>query len=153
MERVEANRQTAQELPAGGEVGRERYQQKLAPLIAAKGAYKDYDDGRKALAEGKTGEALALAQKALAQVPEEALFHSLRGDIRFKQGSYRDAITNYDRALQRNPNFFHYYLQRGLAREKLGELDAAYARGWLERIAGEHDPRYRRLCELLDRYA
>lgn len=33
------------------------------------------------------------------------------------------------------------------------ELDAAYARGWLERIAGERDPRYRRLCELLERYA
>ena len=127
MERVEANRQTAQELPAGGEVGRERYQQKLAPLIAAKGAYEDYEAGRKALAEGRTDEALALAQQALAQLPEEALFHSLRGDIRFKQGSYRDAITNYDRALQRNPDYFHYYLQRGLAREKLGELDAAYA--------------------------
>ena len=34
-----------------------------------------------------------------------------------------------------------------------GELDAAYARGWLERIAGERDPRYGRLLEALERYA
>jgi len=32
------------------------------------------------------------------------------------------------------------------------ELDAAYAKGWLERIAGDQDPRYRRLCEVLVRY-
>ena len=33
------------------------------------------------------------------------------------------------------------------------ELDAAYAKSWLERIVGEQDPRYRRLCEVLDRHA
>jgi hypothetical protein len=32
------------------------------------------------------------------------------------------------------------------------ELDAAYAKGWLERIVGDRDPRYRRLCEVLERY-
>lgn len=34
-----------------------------------------------------------------------------------------------------------------------GELDAAYARSWLGRIVGEQDPRYPRLCQVLDRYA
>ena len=34
-----------------------------------------------------------------------------------------------------------------------GALDAGYARGWLERIVGEQDPRYQRLREVLDRYA
>ena len=33
------------------------------------------------------------------------------------------------------------------------ELDGAYARDWLKRIVGERDPRYRRLNEVLDRYA
>jgi hypothetical protein len=33
------------------------------------------------------------------------------------------------------------------------ELDGAYAKSWLERIVGEQDPRYRRLCEVLDRHA
>jgi hypothetical protein len=33
------------------------------------------------------------------------------------------------------------------------DLDATYVRGWLQRIVGEQDPRYRRLCEVLDRNA
>jgi hypothetical protein len=33
------------------------------------------------------------------------------------------------------------------------ELDAACAKNWMQRIAGEEDLRYRRLCEVLDRYA
>jgi hypothetical protein len=33
------------------------------------------------------------------------------------------------------------------------ELDAAYAKGWLERILGKADPRLRRLDALLDQHA
>ena len=32
------------------------------------------------------------------------------------------------------------------------EFDAGYAKSWLERIVGKQDPRYRRLCEVLDRH-
>ncbi len=127
MERVTANHKTARELGVKGEVGQERYRKMIAPLLADKDAYKAYDDGRKALAEGQTAMALAMAQKALDAAPEESLFHALRGDVRFEEGRYKDAITNYDRALQRNPEYFHFYLQRGLSREKLGQHDAAYA--------------------------
>jgi tetratricopeptide (TPR) repeat protein len=35
-------------------------------------------------------------------------------------------VINYDRALQRNNDFFLFYLQRGLANEKLGHRDKAY---------------------------
>ncbi len=34
-----------------------------------------------------------------------------------------------------------------------GELDASYAKEWLERIAGKQDPRYEKLCEVLERLA
>jgi len=40
-----------------------------------------------------------------------------------------------------------------LAYAMAGELDAAYTREWLARIVGQRDARYRRLCEVLDRYA
>jgi len=126
-ERVAANRETARQLRAGGEIGRERYHQVMASLLAAGEAYAAYDAGRAALADGQTEQALDQAEKALSQVPEEALFHSLRGDIRLQQGRYRDAVTNYDRAIARNPGYFHFYLQRGLARDKLDQRDAAYA--------------------------
>jgi predicted Zn-dependent protease len=127
MARVQANRQTLKEFPKGGEVGRERYQAKIASLVKSKGAYDAFDNGRKALKEGHVDNALTDAKKALSMEPREALFHSLRGDVRFKQERYRDAVTNYDRALQRNNDFFLFYLQRGLAKEKLGDKDMAYA--------------------------
>ncbi|MEA3465881.1 MAG: M48 family metalloprotease [Thermodesulfobacteriota bacterium] len=124
-ERVTANRKTATTLPHGGKIGQEHYKQIIAGLLNDQDAYQAFDEGRKALDQGDTALALALAQKALKLQPREALFHSLRGDIRLKQYRYRDAITNYDRALQRNANYFHYYLQRGLARLKLGETTIA----------------------------
>ena len=128
QERVDANRITAANFPPGGEVGRERYRKAIAQLLQDQDAYRAYDAGRKALHDGDTDRALRFANKALKMQPREALFHSLRGDIRLKQRSYRDAITNYDRALQHDDKYFHYYLQRGLTRLKLhqtaqGEAD------------------------------
>ncbi|MEA3543930.1 MAG: M48 family metalloprotease [Thermodesulfobacteriota bacterium] len=121
QERVDANRITAANLPSGGEIGRDRYQKAIAPLLRDRGAYKAFDAGRKALHDGNTNRALSLANKALKMQPREALFHSLRGDVRMKQQRYRDSIINYDRALLHNSEYFHYYLQRGLARLKLHE--------------------------------
>jgi tetratricopeptide (TPR) repeat protein len=71
--------------------------------------------------------ALVLAEEALALQPKEPLFHSLRGDIRLKQGRYKDAVTNFDRALALDDSYFHYDLQRGLAYEKLGNPQLAQA--------------------------
>jgi predicted Zn-dependent protease len=117
---------TLKEFPPGGEVGRDRYRAKISSLLKNKAAYDYLDAGRKALKAGKTDTALSDAQKALAMEPREPLFHSLRGDVRFKQNRYQDAVINYDRALQRNNDFFLFYLQRGLANEKLGYRDKAY---------------------------
>lgn len=124
--RVEANRRTLKEFPPGGEVGRDRYRAKIASLLKNKAAYDHLDAGRKALKAGKTDTALSDAEKALEMEPREPLFHSLRGDVRFKQNRYQDAVINYDRALQLNNDFFLFYLQRGLANEKLGHRDKAY---------------------------
>ena len=124
--RVEANRRTLKEFPPGGEVGRDRYRAKIASLLKSKAAYDHLDAGRKALKAGKTDTALSDAEKALEMEPREPLFHSLRGDVRFKQNRYQDAVINYDRALQLNNDFFLFYLQRGLANEKLGHRDKAY---------------------------
>ncbi len=116
QERVAANRITATQLPQGGTIGEARYRKKMASLLSNRKAYEDYDAGRKALAKGDFPQAITLANQALKAQPREALFHSLLGDIRMRQQRYRDAITNYSHALQRDPNYFHYYLQRGLAR-------------------------------------
>ncbi|WP_282754622.1 M48 family metalloprotease [Desulfuromonas thiophila] len=127
QERVEANRQLATTLPKGGTLGEERYRQALAPLLADREAYAAHDAGRKALQAKDTAKALSLAEKALRLQPAEALFHGLRGDIRMAEKNPADAITNYDRAIARDDGYFHYYLQRGLAKKALGQTSAAVA--------------------------
>ena len=125
MERVADNRKKALELGAAGSFGAEQYQLMTAHLKKTKPAYEACDKGKKALSEGKTEEALALAQKAIDGEPGEALFHALRGDVRYVQRNYNDALINYDRAIGMNPTFFHFFVQRGLTKEKLGDRSGA----------------------------
>ncbi len=125
QERVDANKATAAALPTGGKTGADEFQRAMQKTRAAKPAYDAYDEGRKALAEDELDEALALANKALGLIPEEAHFHALRGDIRLVADKYDMAVTNYNRAITRRDGFFYYHLQRGLAKNELGQVDAA----------------------------
>ena len=125
QERVKENRRRANKLPAGGELGVERYAAAMKKTMAAKPAYEAYDKGRKALSEKKADEASALANEALTLFPDEAHFHALRGDVRLINKQYDMAVTNYNRAISRQDDFFYYYLQRGIARQELGQTDAA----------------------------
>jgi predicted Zn-dependent protease len=123
--RVEANVKTAARLPGGGTLGVERFEAALSKTRSALPAYEAHDDGRKALAEEKTDEALALANKAIDLFPQEAHFYALRGDVRLVGEDYDKAVTNYDNAIRRRDDYFYYYLQRGLANNELGKSDAA----------------------------
>lgn len=98
-------------------MGVEEYRAAVEQARAAKPAYDAYDQGRKALADGKTDEALQLANEALNLFPDEANFHALRGDIRLTNEQFDMAETNYDRAISRRDTFFYYYVQRGITRE------------------------------------
>lgn len=125
QERVDANRRTLGSLPAGGERGVESYRRMMAPLLAAQKSYDAYDEGRKALNDNHADRALALADKAIDGEPKEALFYGLRGDALRKQGREREAVEAFDQALQRQPDYFHYYLQRGLSHQALGDTTSA----------------------------
>ncbi len=124
-ERVGANREHAAKLPAGGTVGRGRYQQRIANLKRTREAYRAYDEGRKALVKGDGKRALKLADKAIGMEQREALFFGLRGDALAEQGRYRRALDEYEEALSRNGDYFRFYLGRGLAEHELGMRSAA----------------------------
>ncbi len=124
-ERVAANRVTAKTLPESGELGTQRYKSKIAHLIQTKDAYDALDKGDKALSEGKTKEALALAQQAIRGEPKEGHSHALIGDVHMKQNQYQNAITSYNKAVRLNSEFFYYYMQRGLNKQKLGDQQGA----------------------------
>ena len=131
QERVEANRATAKTLPESGEIGTRRYKDKIAHLMKTRKAYDAYDKGGKALEEGQAVDALALAQQAIRGEPKEGQFHALVGDIDMKRQKYQNALRNYDKAVQLNSEFFYFYVQRGLSKQKLGDQQGA--RGDLER--------------------
>lgn len=134
-ERVANNRQLVDTLRAegytDGEYGADRFQAAVRTIRGDEPAYKAADEARKALRDGDFDLALKRIEAALELQPAEAQFHGLRGDVRTRQKRYEDAVTNYDRAIQRDPEFFSFYLGRGMARARLNQLDPA--RGDLER--------------------
>ena len=90
-----------------------------------KPAYDAYDEGRKALADDDADLAIEKANAAIEMFAGEAHFYALRGDVRFTGKKYDDAIRNYNIAIRRRDDFFQYYLQRGLSKEKLGKNKVA----------------------------
>jgi len=125
MERVNNNRKTAEELPRGGDVGRERYRQKTAYLNRVQPAYDAYDEAKKALTDGKMELAGQKLNLALSIEPRESLFHDLQGDIHALNKHTKRALASYRKAVRANPGFFYGYLRSGQMQFKLDEPVAA----------------------------
>ena len=125
IERLEANRKTASLLPQGGFTGKNEYIAMIGPLTRKKKAYEEYDNGVKALVNNNPQEAFDLANNAIEMEPFEAHFFGLLGDIYFKEGQFRKALGEYDKATRLNNNYYRFFLQRGLTEQKLGLFSQA----------------------------
>lgn len=124
-ERVEANKETLRQLPLTGDLGRERYQQKISRIKKTEKAYAAYDKGRIALQEKNYISADSLATSALEIEPMEAQFYGLQGDVYFEQRQFARALSLYEKAIQYNSRFFQFYVQRGLTHRELGNSAGA----------------------------
>lgn len=124
-ERAATNQQRALKMPQDLTLGEARFAQKTAKLKKQQAAYEAYDEGVKAYKKEEYTQALALANQAIAQVPEEALFYGLQGDVYAKQDHKEQAMTAYQTAISKNPNYFYYYHQRGLLFDKMGKKTEA----------------------------
>jgi len=124
-ERVNRNRETAAALPAGGDLGRDRYLAATELIRQTQPAYETYDRGRTALAEDRPDEAEQLAAEAISLVPGEAQFHGLAGDADLARDRFTAAIDHFDDAIGRYDEFFYYHLQKGLAHEALDQRELA----------------------------
>jgi len=109
----------------GGEYGADRFQAAVRQVRGDQAAYEAHDQARKAMLDGDVDKALELTEQALAGQGAEPTFHSLRGDIRYQQERYADAIINYSRAIERDDQFYGYYLGRGMSRAQQGERAGA----------------------------
>lgn len=130
-ERVQNNRGLVETLRSegftGGEYGSDRYQSAVRTIRADKEAYAKADQARQAFRDGDSAQALELVEAALAMQNAEPTFHALRGDIRYEQERFGDAIINYNRAIERDAGFYGHYLGRGMSYVEQGNEAQAKA--------------------------
>ncbi len=124
-ERVQKNRETVAQLGATGDLGQQRYQAKIAPLLQMKPAYDKYDQALAAMQKKDVATARSLASEAARLVPREAQFHQLLGDIAVNEKNYQEALPHYQRAQQYNDDYFGSWLGAGVAHYRLGNKSQA----------------------------
>lgn len=123
--RVEKNREYAQELAVDGELGRQAFQQHTAYVRRVQPAYAKYQEGVQALQQKQPAVARQKAHEALEIEPQEGKFHGLLGQAAMAEDRRSEASAHFDAAIQRNPEYFEYYLYRGMLREDAGQLQQA----------------------------
>lgn len=123
--RVTHNRNTAAKMGIGGEVGKERYKQKMSRMLKAKPAYDNYDKAKSEFSKGRKQQAQSLLKKAIAIEPKEALFHSALGDIAADNKNFAAAKSYYDKAIGLNKQYYYPFLKRGEALYQAGNYGAA----------------------------
>ncbi|HVF15622.1 MAG TPA: M48 family metalloprotease [Steroidobacteraceae bacterium] len=128
-ERVEKNKQTAQQLGVGGELGQERYAAKTKTLRDTKPAYDKYDQALAAARKKDFSTAKSLANDAVKALPREAKFHELLGELALAEKQPQAALPHYQKAIELNPNYFGSYLGAGVAQFQAG--NKAKAEEWL----------------------
>jgi beta-barrel assembly-enhancing protease len=133
QERVEKNKQTAQQLGVGGELGQERYASRTKPLREAKPAYDKYDQALAAARKKDFGTARSLANEAVKALPREARFHELLGELQLAEKKPDAALPHYQKAIELDPNYFGSYLGAGVAQFQAG--NKAKAEEWLTKSA------------------
>ncbi|MEX2488354.1 MAG: tetratricopeptide repeat protein, partial [Pseudomonadales bacterium] len=124
-ERVAANRQTVNELGRSGEIHEKAYQDALAYVRSKQPAYDAFDEAHELAVNDNFEGAMDKVEKALSMEPKEPRFYGLKGDILYAQTRYRQAEQAFSSAIQRDPNYYEYYLGRGLAKVRLGNKDLA----------------------------
>ena len=133
QERVEKNKQTAQQLGVGGELGQQRFATRIKPLLNAKPAYDKYDQALAAARKKDFASARSLANEAVKAMPREARFHELLGELQLAEKKPDAAIAHYQKAIELDPKYFGSYLGAGVAQFQAG--NKAKAEEWLTKSA------------------
>jgi beta-barrel assembly-enhancing protease len=84
-----------------------------------------FDQANVLASSNELGSALGSIDRAIGNEPIEPRFYGLKGDIYLKKREYSKANGFYDKALNLDPEYYEYYLGRGLSLAKLGRSEAA----------------------------
>jgi tetratricopeptide (TPR) repeat protein len=132
-ERVDRNKQTAESLGRGGEVGDAVYAARIKSLTEIKPAYDKYDKALAAAQKKDYAQAKQLANEAVTLLPKEARLHQALGEIALAEKDPQKAIPYYEKAMALDPDYFGSYLGAGVAQYRLG--NKSKAQEWLAKSA------------------
>jgi len=125
QQRVDANRAFAEQLPPGGFVGRERYQNAIAQMTRDAEAYEAEEQAIAALNDGRYDVALSALDRAVKIQPDGGQFWELRGHAWQMKNNNTNAEKAFSTAIDKNPDYFQHWLARGILRKELGRDSAA----------------------------
>ncbi len=109
------------------EVGEVRYQQAIAGIKVDQEAYQLFEEAERAIADDDLEIAMLNLDEAISMVPNEARFSGLQADILLYQRCYRESISIYNEAIDKDDSYFYYYLGRGVAYARTGDSYLAQA--------------------------
>ena len=124
--RVEANREHVIGFTSTGNYrGKADFQKHMKYLLSKSTAYNSQDKAVALIAKKNLSSAMTEIDKALKAEPNEALFYATKGDIYSAQGKDSLALKQYEKSVALFPEQFSSYLKKGVANEKLGNLEQA----------------------------
>lgn len=125
IERVRRNRETLEARNGeGGYLGEAEFRVRTRALREQAPAYELYDEGLEVL-ETDPGEALRLSMEARRLEPREALFYGLSALAYQRLKRPGPALQAWDQAIARNPDWFLFWLERGLLHAREGRREEA----------------------------
>ncbi len=127
IDRVRQNQASLKDLNNDGYLGSAEYRIYTRTLKDRAPAYDLYDQGQKALKNKQPQQALQLSLAARKLVKEEALFYGLSAEAYEQLGNRKAALQAWDQAIRRNPEWFYFYLKRGMVNEQAGNRTEAAA--------------------------
>lgn len=94
-----------------------------APLVAAETVDDLLRQAQRALTQGKPEEALALADKAVAEDGKDARTHFLRGVVYEALDKHNRAVSDFSKAIELDPKGADAFQHRGMEHFKLGLIE------------------------------
>lgn len=127
IQRVRSNQNTLQDHLQDGYRGEAEYRIRTRTLRERTPAYELYDQGVEALTDDRAQEALELSLRARQLLPQEALFYGLSAQAHEKLNQTDAALQAWNQAIERNSEWFLFWLKRAQLHEKMGQRTKATA--------------------------
>ncbi len=124
--RVDENQKNVLIYPSSGNYrGKDVFQKNMQYLLSKTSAYTAQDNAIALINKKNLSQALIEIEKAIQKEPNEASFYATKGDIYTAQGKDSLALKQYEQSVALFPEQFSSYLKKGIANEKLGNIEQA----------------------------